>query len=53
MSKKKNNRPQVIDAMTIWNIRKPKYNGFAGGYGAHGKTKYSRKQKYKTDWRYE
>ena len=51
--KKKNHRPQVIDAMTIWNIQKPKYDGFIGGYGAHGKNKYFRKQKHKVDLRRE
>lgn len=32
----------VIDSMTIWEFQKPKYNGFACGYGIHGKRKYDR-----------
>ena len=52
MSKKKNLvKPITIDPMTIWHIQKPQYNGYICGYGAHGKNKYSRKQKHKVDWR--
>ena len=34
----------TIDAMTIWESQKPRYNGFACGHGAHGKHKYDRNQ---------
>ena len=44
MSKKKNNKIVcgTISAADIQNIQKPRFNGFAGGYGAHGDTKYNR-----------
>ena len=45
------NKPIVIDAMTIWRSQKPRYNAYQSGYGAHGKRKYTRKEKHKTDWR--
>lgn len=52
MFKKKNHiRSITIDPKIIWNAQKPRYNGWMCGHGAHGKNKYSRKQKYKTDWR--
>ena len=55
MSKRKNKIPKssviVIDSMTIWNMQKPKHDGWVCDYGAHGKNKYSRKEKHKTDWR--
>ena len=44
-------KPITIDAITIWHAKKERYNAYQGGYGAHGKTKYSRKQKHKIDWR--
>lgn len=44
-------KPIQIDAMTVWQSQKPRYNGYVGGYGVHGKTKYSRKEKYKTNWK--
>ena len=44
-------KPIIIDANVLWNARKPHYNAYQTGHGAHGKTKYSRKEKYKTDWR--
>lgn len=44
-------KPIQIDAMTVWQSQKPRYNGYACGYGAHGKNKYSRKQKHKIDFR--
>ena len=49
MSKKV--KPIVIDAMSIWHMNKPKYNPYQTGHGVHGKNKYSRKEKYKADWR--
>lgn len=43
---KKNRTPKtnilVIDAVTVWESQKPRYNGFACGHGAHGKRKYDR-----------
>lgn len=55
MSKRKNKIPKssamVIDSMTIWNMQKPKHDGWVCGHGIHGKNKYSRKEKHKTDWR--
>ena len=53
---KKNKAPKgnviIIDAVTVWESQKPRYNGFACGYGAHGKRKYDRnKEKRKPlDW---
>lgn len=38
-------KPIVIDAKTIWTMRKPQYNGFACGHGAHGQAKYKRQTK--------
>lgn len=42
----------TIDAATIWEAQKPRYNGFACGHGVHGKNKYDRnKMKRKGfDW---
>lgn len=52
MSKRKKKIGSItIDPMTIWNMQKPQYNGYICGYGIHGKTKYSRKQKHKIDWK--
>lgn len=43
---KKNRAPKgnvlIIDAVTIWESQKPRYNGFVCGHGAHGKRKYDR-----------
>lgn len=53
---KKNKAPKgnviIIDAVTVWESQKPRYNGFACGHGAHGKRKYDRnKEKRKGfDW---
>jgi len=44
-------KPIIIDAGMLWRAQKPKYNAYQGGYGAHGKNKYSRKEKHKIDWR--
>lgn len=38
-------KPMVIDSMTIWAMRKPKYNGYICGHGTHGQTKYRRQSK--------
>jgi hypothetical protein len=51
MSKKEKIKPILIDSMTIWNMKKPRYNAWSCGHGAHGKNKYTRKQKHKVDWR--
>lgn len=40
--KKSNRKVLVIDSMTIWNMRKTQYNGYAIGYGIHGSRKYDR-----------
>ena len=46
MSKKKKRVPKsgvmVIDAMTVWQAQKPRYNGFACGHGYHDKRGYDR-----------
>ena len=34
----------VISAMEIWEMRKPKYNAYACGHGAHGSKKYNRRK---------
>ncbi len=44
-------KPIIIDANILWNAHKPHYNAYQTGHGAHGKIKYSRKQKHKIDWR--
>lgn len=44
-------KPIIIDARVLWNAQKPHYNAYQTGHGAHGKDKYSRKQKHKVDWR--
>lgn len=50
---RKNNRI-VIDSMTVWKARKPKYNGFACGYGAHeskkGYNRAAEKRKFLREW---
>lgn len=38
-------KPMTIDAMTIWEMRKPRYDGFACGHGPHSTTKYRRQSK--------
>jgi hypothetical protein len=38
-------KPMVIDSMTIWEMRKPRYDGFACGHGPHSTTKYRRQTK--------
>ncbi len=50
---RKNNRI-TIDSMTVWKAHKPKYNGFACGYGAHeSKRGYNRakeKREFLREW---
>lgn len=44
MSKKKNQKVLIISSMEIWEMRKPRYDGFACGHGAHGSKKYNRRK---------
>lgn len=49
--KTKKKKILIIDSMTIWDMQKPHYNGYACGYGPHGKKKYDRnKEKRKPLW---
>lgn len=56
MTKKKLKAPKsgplVIDAHTVWQTKKPRYNGYACGHGLHGGVKYDR-AKQKSVWRKE
>lgn len=56
MSKKKKRHTApnklVISKEKMWDLQKPRYNGFACGYGVHGKTKYDREES-KRDFRKE
>lgn len=47
---KKNVKQYKITSNQIFDAQKPQYNGFAGGYGAHGDKKYNRR-KAKQDFR--
>lgn len=55
MSRKKSNKklralidaPLTISAENATLSQMPKYNGYAGGYGAHGKRGYDRKRSKK------
>lgn len=51
---KKNKAPKgnviIIDAVTVWESQKPRYNGFACGYGAHGNRKYDRNKEKRKDF---
>lgn len=38
-------KPMIIDAMDIWEMRKPRYDGFVCGHGPHSTTKYRRQSK--------
>ena len=44
MSKKKTQKTMVISSMEIWEMRKPRYDGFTCGHGAHGDKKYNRRK---------
>ena len=44
MAKKKTQKVMVISAMEIWEMRKPRYDGFACGHGAHGHKGYDRRK---------
>lgn len=46
---KKNKKYYTISAEQIWDMRKPKYNGYMGNSGPHGDTKYNR-NKEKRKW---
>ena len=56
MAKKKpkapKNGPLVVDARTVWQVKKPRYNGYTCGHGPHGSAKYNR-AKVKSAWRRE
>lgn len=49
MAKKKKKIPVIkISKEKVMEAKKPRYNPFQGGYGAHkDKKKYTRKEKYK------
>jgi len=42
MAKKK--QVLIISSMEIWKMRKPKYNAYTCGHGAHGSKKYNRRK---------
>lgn len=44
MTKKKNKRILVISSMEIWEMRKPKYDAYVCGHGAHGSKGYNRRK---------
>lgn len=45
MSKKKKTiHVATITAIDIFEMRKPQYNGYSCGYGAHGNKKYNRRK---------
>ena len=44
MSKKKNIHVATISAIEIFEMRKPQYNGYACGHGAHGHKGYNRRK---------
>lgn len=59
MSKKRRTIPSKLNSSILIMTseeatlsKKPRYNGFGGGYGAHGDTKYNR-NKAKRDFRRE
>lgn len=45
--KKKTQKVMVISAMEIWEMRKPKYDAYTCGYGAHSSKKYNRRKENK------
>ena len=52
MSRKQ--KKYVITSEQMFDFQKPKFNGFACGHGLHkNKKAYSRKGKYRNDWRDE
>lgn len=46
----KKQKTYKITSQQIFDAQKPQFNGFAGGYGAHGDRKYNR-NKAKADFR--
>jgi len=44
MSKHKNQKVLIISSMEIWEMRKPRYDGFMCGHGAHGNKGYNRRK---------
>ena len=41
---KKSQKVLIISAMEIWEMRKPRYDGYTCGHGAHGSKKYNRRK---------
>lgn len=41
---KKNQKIIIISAVEIWEMRKPKYDGYICGHGAHGHKGYNRRK---------
>ena len=41
---KKSQKVLIISAMEIWEMRKPHYDGYTCGHGAHGSKKYNRRK---------
>jgi hypothetical protein len=50
--KKRTQNTMTISAMEIWEMRKPRYNAYMCGHGAHGHKGYNR-QKEKEQFRKE
>lgn len=46
---KKNKKYYTISAEQVWNVQKPRYNGYAVGHGPHGSVGYNR-NKEKRKW---
>lgn len=44
MAKKKAQKVITISAMEIWEMRKPRYDGYMCGHGAHGNKGYNRRK---------
>lgn len=51
--KKKETNKIVIPKEKIYEVKKPRFNAYQGGYGAQGDTRYNRKQKHRKDLRYD
>lgn len=51
MKKKKGKKKYTITSEQQFDFQKPKYNGFAGGYGPHKNKKEKRKQNW--NWKNE
>lgn len=44
MSKRKKQNSYIITSQQLFSFNKPKFNGYAGGYGSHGDKKYNRRK---------